>query len=208
SRHLAPDAFDNFTLNECSITGDKIAEATITGEHIAAGSLSGIQIADGSLTGTQIAEGSIDSRHLSPDVCSNFTIDEGSITGDKIAEASITGAHVADGTITGQQLAEGTITTEHLDFTPIRGIAGQPKLQQFGMTPFVFGADALTEVTVQFDEPFAGINYVIVGMSNNPGFQISLKSQRENSAVLEVIRQQNCNLAYGFMSWIAIGPSL
>ena len=85
--------------------------------------------------------------------------------------------------------------------------AGQPKLRQFGMTPFVFGAEALTEVTVQFEEAFAGINYIIVGMSNNPGFQISLKSQREDAAVLEVSRQPNCNLAYGFMSWIAIGPS-
>ena len=62
--------------------------------------------------------------------------------------------------------------------------AGQPKSQQFGMTPFVFGAEALTEVTVH-EEAFAGINYIIVGMSNNPGFQISLKSQREDAAVLK-----------------------
>ncbi|EHB63390.1 WIAG-tail domain [Paenibacillus lactis] len=91
----------------------------------------------------------------------------------------------------------------------MRGTAGQAKLQQYGMTPFVLsGPEAKAEVGVQFEEPFGGINYVIVGMSNNPGFQISLKSQQEDSAVLEVVRQPGCNLAYGFISWIAIGPSL
>ncbi|MBY0165006.1 WIAG-tail domain [Cytobacillus firmus] len=162
---------------------------------------------DGSITGAQIAEGSIGSRHLGPDAFDNFSLDVGSVTGDKIAENTITGAHLADRAVTGQQLAQGAVTAEHLGFTPIRSAAGQPKLQQFGMTPFVFGAEVLTEVTVQFEEPFGGINYIIVGMSNNPGFQISLKSQREDAAVLEVTRQPNCNLAYGFMSWIAIGPS-
>ncbi|RAR41109.1 WIAG-tail domain, partial [Paenibacillus sp. MDMC362] len=163
--------------------------------------------AEGSLTGAQIADGAIGSRHLGPDAFNNFSLAEGSVDSDKLANGAVTTAHLADGSVTGQQLAKGAVSAEHLSFAPVRSAAGQPKLQQFGMTPFVFGAEALTEVTVQFEEAFSGINYIIVGMSNNPGFQISLKSQREDAAVLEVSRQPNCNLAYGFMSWIAIGPS-
>ncbi|MGG4108965.1 WIAG-tail domain, partial [Paenibacillus lautus] len=149
----------------------------------------------------------IGSKHLGPDAFNDFTLADGSIDSDKLANGAVTSTHLAEGAVTGQQLAKGAVTAEHLCFTPVRSTPGQPKLQQFGMTPFVFGAEALTEVTVQFEEAFAGINYIIVGMSNNPGFQISLKSQREDTAVLEVSRQPNCNLAYGFMSWIAIGPS-
>ena len=179
SQHLGPDAFDNFTL------------------------------ADGSVTGSQIAEGTIERRHLRPDDFDTFTLADGSIDGIKLGNSAVTSVHISDGAVTGQQLAEGAVTAQHLAFTPVRSSNGKPKLQQFGMTPFILtGADTQTEVTVLFDEPFASINYVIVGMSNNPGFQISLKSQREDAAVLEVFRQPNCNLSYGFMSWIALGPSL
>ncbi|MGG3283597.1 WIAG-tail domain, partial [Paenibacillus solani] len=229
SKHLASNAFDNFTLDEGSVTGSQIAEGTITGANVAEGSLDGLQIAEGSIesrhlgpdafnnftlaegsvTGGHIAEGTIERRHLSPDAFDTFTLQDGSINSIKLGNSAVTSVHISDGAVTGQQLAEAAVTAQHLAFTPVRSVAGQPKLQQFGMTPFVLtGADTQAEVTVKFDEPFAGINYVIVGMSNNPGFQISLKSQREDAAVLTVFRQPNCNLSYGFMSWIALGPSL
>ncbi|WP_430093026.1 WIAG-tail domain [Paenibacillus cisolokensis] len=75
------------------------------------------------------------------------------------------------------------------------------------MTPFVLtGTETQINVNVNFDEPFADINYVIVGMSNNLGFQFSIKSQHKHTAELEVVRQPDCNLSYGFISWIAVGP--
>ncbi|MFH0071029.1 WIAG-tail domain, partial [Peribacillus sp. NPDC056705] len=146
-------------------------------------------------------------EHLSYAAVTSDHISQGAVTGQHLSQGAITSQHLREGAVTGQQLAEATVTPQHMSFTPVRGTAGATKLQQFGMAPFVFDTEDLIEVTVQFEESFVGINYVIVGMSNNPAFLISLKSQREDAAVLEVSRQPNCDSAYGFLSWIAIGPS-
>ncbi|EGG36245.1 conserved domain protein [Paenibacillus sp. HGF5] len=196
-------------MAEGSLNGSQIAEGSIESRHLGPDAFDNFTLTEGSVTGSQIAEGTIERRHLRPDAFDTFTLADGSIDGDKLGKSAVTSVHISDGAVTGQQLAESAVTAQHLAFTPVRSSSGKPKLQQFGMTPFVLtGADTQTEVTVQFDEPYAGINYVIVGMSNNPGFQISLKSQREDAAVLEVIRQPNCSISYGFVSWIALGPSL
>ncbi|WKL04989.1 WIAG-tail domain [Paenibacillus amylolyticus] len=87
-------------------------------------------------------------------------------------------------------------------------VSKQPVVQQFGMEAFVLPeSEVCTEVTVVFEESFASEHYVIVGMSNDRGFQISLLSQSEDEAVLEVSRTADCKHTYGLLSWIAAGPS-
>ncbi|SMF91164.1 hypothetical protein SAMN05661091_5363, partial [Paenibacillus uliginis N3/975] len=155
-----------------------------------------------------IAESSIDYRHLTPGAIESLAVQDDSITGNKIADGTITSQHLADEAVTEDHLAPASVFPKHMSFTPIRSTDAQPAVQQYGLTAFAIPAgENTTEVIVNFEEPFASVNYVIVAMSNHPGFQVSLKLQRSDVTVLEVTRQPNCNSSYGFLSWIAIGPS-
>ena len=102
----------------------------------------------------------------------------------------------------------GAVHAEHLAFQPVRSVSKQPAVQQFGMEAFVLPEnETCTEVTIVFEESFGSEHYVIVAMSNDRGFQVSLLSQSEDEAVLEVTRTAECKHTYGLLSWIAAGPS-
>lgn len=125
-----------------------------------------------------------------------------------LSEQSITQEHLCDDAVGSSQLQSGAVQAKHLAFQPVRSVSKQPVVQQFGMEAFVLPeSEVCTEVTVVFEESFASEHYVIVGMSNDRGFQISLLSQSEDEAVLEVSRTADCKHTYGLLSWIAAGPS-
>lgn len=108
-----------------------------------------------------------------------------------------------------RELKAGAVTPKHLSFHPVRSSSRQPIVQQFGMEAFILPEeDSSVELTVIFEEAFASEHYVIVAMCNDRGFQVSLLSQSEDEAVLEVTRTAGCKHTYGLLSWIAAGPSL
>ncbi|KKO50819.1 WIAG-tail domain [Paenibacillus sp. DMB20] len=146
---------------------------------------------------------------MTAEALASVTIQDGSISGAKLEDGTITGQQLAAGAVTSGHLAPGAVNPQHLSFAPIRSSSDRTAVQQYGFAAFVFqGAEDQTEVTVTFGEAFAVLNYVIVAMSNHPGFQVCLKQQRAEEAALTVIRQPGCTQSYGFISWIAIGPSL
>ncbi|MGO4532198.1 WIAG-tail domain, partial [Paenibacillus sp. 2TAF8] len=121
---------------------------------------------------------------------------------------SVTQEHLCNGSVGSDQLQAGAVQVEHLAFQPVRSVSKQPAVQQFGMEAFVLPEnETCTEVTIVFEESFVSEHYVIVAMSNDRGFQVSLLSQSEDEAVLEVTRTADCKHTYGLLSWIAAGPS-
>ncbi|MBY0206361.1 WIAG-tail domain, partial [Paenibacillus cucumis (ex Kampfer et al. 2016)] len=170
-----------------------------------------------SATGITEAEDASDGENaLSPDVAdtdlSNSITPQGADTEVPVSYTlkpqSVTQEHLCDGSVGSEQLQTGAVQAEHLAFQPVRSVSKQPAVQQFGMEAFVLPEnETCTEVTIVFEEAFDSEHYVIVAMSNDRGFQVSLLSQSEDEAVLEVTRTADCKHTYGLLSWIAAGPS-
>ncbi|MBR2566082.1 MAG: WIAG-tail domain, partial [Paenibacillus sp.] len=138
---------------------------------------------------------------------SQFSNDETS-THLTLEPQSVTQEHLCEGSVGSEQLQSGAIQAKHLAFQPVRSVSKQPTVQQFGMEAFILPEQEIcTEVTIVFEESFDSEHYVIVAMSNDRGFQVSLLSQSEDEAVLEVTRTADCKHTYGLLSWIAAGPS-
>ena len=130
------------------------------------------------------------------------------ITEFELSEQAVKQEHLSEGAVGSSQLQHGAVGPEHLSFQPVRSVSRQPVVQQFGMEAFILPEDEeCVEVTVAFEQSFASEHYVIVGMSNDRGFQVSLLSQSEDEAVLEVFRTPGCKHTYGLLSWIAAGPA-
>ncbi|KQY80708.1 hypothetical protein ASD24_17395 [Paenibacillus sp. Root52] len=127
----------------------------------------------------------------------------------QLNEQSVQQAHLCDNIVGSEQLQAGAVQPQHLSFQPVRSVSRQLVVQQFGMEAFILPEnEECVEVTVAFEESFASEHYVIVAMSNDRGFQVSLLSQSEDEAVLEVSRAVGCKHTYGLLSWIAAGPSV
>lgn len=65
--------------------------------------------------------------------------------------------------------------------------------------------EAETQVKVEFEEPFANPNFVIVAMTNHSAFYATLSEQTQESAVITISRLKESHVHYGFVMWIAIG---
>ncbi|KOY13966.1 hypothetical protein AMS66_24060 [Paenibacillus xylanivorans] len=127
----------------------------------------------------------------------------------KLSEQSVTQEHLCDEAVGSSQLQSGAVQAKHLAFQPVRSVSRQPVVQQFGMEAFILPEDEeCVEVSVAFEESFISEHYVIVAMCNDRGFQVSLLSQSEDEAVLEVSRTAGSTYTYGLLSWIAAGPSV
>ncbi|MNN64042.1 hypothetical protein D3C81_1794620 [compost metagenome] len=114
--------------------------------------------------------------------------------------------HIASGAVTGDHLAHGAVSAEHLSFSPVQSAGNREVLQQFGMTAFMFNGNAESvEVTIPFDEAFGHTGYVLVAMTNQPFFHVSLKSRASGEAVVIVDRLRETPHFYGVLSWIALG---
>ncbi|KHF32423.1 hypothetical protein CM49_05297 [Paenibacillus sp. P1XP2] len=121
---------------------------------------------------------------------------------------AVNGNHLQDQSVEARHLADQSVTAAHLAFAPVRSASRVPTVQQCGMTSFRIGeGETKVEVPVMLQEPYPSNQYVIVAMCNHPDFYAVLKTQREDTAFIEVVRRQNGAETFGFLSWIAVGSA-
>ncbi|MNC40733.1 hypothetical protein D3C75_894600 [compost metagenome] len=91
----------------------------------------------------------------------------------------------------------------------MEAVSGQPALQQFGMSAFLLlSHESSAELTISFDQPYLNNHYVLVAMTNNPSYYVTLKEQTTDSAVVMVTRLSYSPVNYGYVTWIAIGNNI
>ena len=122
---LVDDYTISASVNDGSITGDKIAQNTISGSNIADGAVDTAQIADGAITEDKIEDGAVTTDKIADDAITSDKIEDGAvgtdqiadsaITTDKIADSAITEDKIADSAITSDKIADGAITADKLD---------------------------------------------------------------------------------------------
>jgi len=111
---LVNDYTISASVNDGSITGDKIAQNTINGSNIADGAVGTAQIADGAITEGKIEDGAITSVKIADGAVGTGQIADGAITEDKIQDNSISSLKILDGSITGEKIESGSIGEDKL----------------------------------------------------------------------------------------------
>ncbi|WP_019636802.1 WIAG-tail domain, partial [Paenibacillus fonticola] len=155
---------------------------------------------------THLQAGIVDGAVLQSESVGSSHIEAGAVKSYHLADESIQSHHLTAESVQGEHIQHGAVQLEHLAVTPMLSIHGQPTIQQFGMAAFLLqDHEESTEMIILFDEPFSHAHYVIVAMSNNPGYYATLKSQSPESAILEISRLKGGSKNYGFVTWIAIG---
>ncbi len=90
---------------------------------------------------------------------------------------------------------------------PVQAIAGQPVVQQFGLSLFnLYTEEEKVELLVTFDQPFADANYVLVATSSQSDAFAVVKEKLADCAILELVRLKSAADIQGIVNWIAIGP--
>ncbi|MMZ63873.1 hypothetical protein D1872_261580 [compost metagenome] len=74
------------------------------------------------------------------------------------------------------------------------------------MCPFLLSRNETSaDVTVMFEEPYPNEHYVLVAMTNQPAYYVTIKEQSRELAVVEITRLKESHFNYGYITWIAIG---
>lgn len=141
---------------------------------------------------------------------------------DSLLDCSITSIHIAEGRHRPKQrvvLPEQDIdlafdTEKELDLNAIHhGSATSDEASddhiaspQYGSISFHLPAQAdRGEVSVVFEKPFVGTQYVITANASIPGVMVSVTQRQRYSAVLTVERIHSGPLCEGLVLWIAMG---
>jgi hypothetical protein len=102
------------SVNDGSITGDKIAQNTISGSNIADGAVDTAQIADGAITEDKIEDGAITEDKIADDAITSDKIEDGAVGSDQIADGAITENKIEDDSISSIKIADGAITEDKI----------------------------------------------------------------------------------------------
>ena len=138
---LVDDYTISASVNDGSITGDKIAQNTISGSNIADGAVDTAQIADGAITEDKIEDGAITSDKIEDGAVGTDQIANGAITEDKIEDNSISSLKILDGSITGEKIEFGAIGEDQLAM----GAVTEDKIADGAITEDKIADDAITE---------------------------------------------------------------
>lgn len=112
---LVDDYTISASVNDGSITGDKIAQNTISGSNIADGAVDTAQIADGAITSDKIEDGAVGSDQIADGAITENKIEDDSISGVKIANGAITSGKIANNAITETKIADGAVTEDKIE---------------------------------------------------------------------------------------------
>ncbi|MNW54500.1 hypothetical protein D3C74_321020 [compost metagenome] len=189
SRHLSPELLQEGLLPEAGIQGKDIQAAAIQRGHL--------------------QPFSVDSEVLSPDSVGADHLKQGSVWSNHLRNEAVQGEHLGSEAVGSRHIGQGAVNVEHLGFTPVEAVSGQPALQQFGMCAFLLlGHESSAELTITFEQPYLNNHYVLVAMTNNPSYYVTLKEQTAESAIVMVTRLSYSPVNYGYVTWIAIGNNL
>jgi hypothetical protein len=112
---LVDDYTISASVNDGSITGDKIAQNTISGSNIADGAVDTAQIADGAITEDKIEDGAVTTDKIADDANTSDKIEDGAVGTDQIADSAITTDKIADSAITEDKIEDGAITEDKIE---------------------------------------------------------------------------------------------
>lgn len=112
---LVDDYTISASVNDGSITGDKIAQNTISGSNIADGAVDTAQIADGAITSDKIEDGAVGSGQIADGAITENKIEDDSISGVKIANGAITSGKIANNAITETKISDGAVTEDKIE---------------------------------------------------------------------------------------------
>ena len=112
---LVDDYTISASVNDGSITGDKIAQNTISGSNIADGAVDTAQIADGAITEDKIEDGAVTTDKIADDAITSDKIEDGAVGTDQIADSAITTDKIADSAITSDKIEDGAITEDKIE---------------------------------------------------------------------------------------------
>jgi hypothetical protein len=112
---LVNDYTISASVNDGSITGDKIAQNTISGSNIADGAVGTAKIADGAITEGKIEDGAISTDKIADDAITSDKIEAGAVGTDQIADSAITENKIENGSISGVKIADGAITEDKIE---------------------------------------------------------------------------------------------
>ncbi|MNI41821.1 hypothetical protein D3C73_960840 [compost metagenome] len=152
---------------------------------------------------------SVDSEVLDHDSVGADHLKQGAVHSHHLGNEVVQGQHLGSGAVGSRHIEQGAVQVGHLGFTPVEAGSGQPALQQFGMCAFLLlGHESSAELTISFEQPYLNNHYVLVAMTNNPSYYVTLKEQTTDFAVVVITKLSFSPINYGYVTWIAIGNNI
>lgn len=121
---IADGAVSTGSLQNKSVTTDKLADGSISTAKLVNYAITALKIATGAVTTDKIADGAITDAKIPDGEIGTAKLAQSAVTSEKIADGAVTTNKLGSNSVTNAKIANSTIAIEKLAFTPAQYVVG------------------------------------------------------------------------------------